>query len=106
MNTTTITHDTTTQKGIDYIGYANGEIAMATATAISSCPKYSEAIAYWDYNVADKMLVVRYMSSSRFYYYKEVPYTVIFGLLTADSIGAYIAKEIKPNYEMMKVGGK
>jgi hypothetical protein len=103
--TATLTHDTTTE-GLDFITYANGETAMASETSIGSCPKHSEAIAYWDYKVADKMLVVRYKSSTRFYYYEEVPYTVIFGLLTADSLGAYIAKEVKPKYGTMKVRGK
>ena len=103
MNIVTLTSNPTSVKGLEYIGYANGETAIANSDSIWDCPKYSEAIAYWDYNVVSNVLAVKYKSNADTYYqYEGVPFTEIFGLLMAESLGAYIAKVIKPRYGVVK----
>lgn len=99
--TTTLTHSKN-QYG-EFIAYANGETAVVRKDNISSCTDYSEAIQYWCYDVKYETLVVQYRNSDNFYRYDAVPYTVIFALMTADSLGAYIAKEIKPNHQVVKI---
>jgi hypothetical protein len=97
-----LTSNPTAVKGLDYIGYANGETAVANHNSIWDCPKYSEAIAYWDYNVVSNLLAVKYKNSDTYYNYEGVPFTAMFGLLMADSLGAYIATVIKPRYGVVK----
>lgn len=46
------------------------------------------------------MLVVQYKNSDTFYRYEGVPFTAMFALMSADSLGAFIAREIKPNYSV------
>lgn len=87
----------------EFIDYANGETAVIRKNSIASCPDHSEAISYWSYDVEYKTLIVHYKKSENYYRYSEVPYTVIFALMTANSLGAYIAKEIKPNHEVVKI---
>lgn len=82
------------------ITYANGEIAWLHETRIGSLVKDSSAIGYWTYDIVSKTLTVQYRSSDTFYYYEEVPYTVIFEMMFADSLGAFVAKTIKPTYSV------
>jgi hypothetical protein len=99
--TTTLTHSKN-QYG-EFIAYANGETAIVRKDSVSSCTDHSEAIRYWSYDVRNQTLTVQYRKSDTFYRYEEVPYAVIFALLTAESLGAYIAKEVKPNYGVVKI---
>ena len=101
MTTTTITKTTIT-KDRDLITYANGEWAhfQKDGTILASLPHNSTAIEFWYYNLADQELVVQYKSSETFYHYEGVPFSVIFDLMLADSLGAFIAKEVKPNYSV------
>jgi hypothetical protein len=96
MTTTTIT------KQNDLITYANGEWAhfQLDGTILASLPHNSTAIEFWYYNLSHQMLVVQYKSSETYYHYDGVPFSVIFDLMLADSLGAFIAKEVKPNYSV------
>jgi hypothetical protein len=98
MSETTLTHiNSTVGKGLNY---ANGEMAWITGDNVRSSCMYSTAIAYWDYSVVTKNFIVKYKSSEKFYQYEGVPYSVIIEMMFADSIGAFIAKQIKPNYSV------
>jgi len=82
-----------------YIEYANGEYAHVGKKFIFSYPENSTAIAEWTYNPTTQTLGVIYKSSETIRYnYDGVPMSVIFTMLTADSLGAFIAREVKPNY--------
>jgi len=89
-----------TSNSIKDIAYANGETALALNDSIWDCPKYSDAIAFWDYNVVSNVLAVKYKNSDTYYHYEGVPFLTMFGLLMAESLGAFIAKEIKPNHRV------
>lgn len=98
MSETTLTHiNSVIGKGLNY---ANGEMAWITGDNVRSSSQYSTAIQYWDYNVVTKNFVVKYKSGEKFYTYEGVPYSVIIEMMFADSLGAFIAKEIKPNYSV------
>lgn len=96
MTTTTITKDK------DLITYANGEWAhfQRDGQVLASCPNNSSAVQFWYYNLSDQELVIQYKKSETFYHYENVPFSVIFDLMLADSLGAFIAKEVKPKYSV------
>jgi hypothetical protein len=81
-----------------YIDYANGECAIVGKSYIMSFPENSTAIAEWTYRPAKQTLSVIYKKGDTRYTYEAVPMSVIFAMLTADSLGAFIAREVKPNY--------
>lgn len=98
MSETTITPlSTDTAKGLLY---ANQEMAWFSDERIGSSVLHSSAIAYWSYNPSSKELAVKYLSSDTHYIYEQVPYSVIFDMMFADSLGAFIAKSIKPLYSI------
>lgn len=84
-----------------YIDYANGEWAMVSKNSVWSHPSNSTAIKAWDYFPASKRLTVVYKNSDKAYYYEGVPMGVIFAMMTADSLGAFIAREVKPHYSVV-----
>lgn len=86
-----------------YIDYANGEWAMVGKTSIWSRPDHSTAIAEWAYYPASQTLTVMYKNGDTRYRYEGVPMSVIFSMMTADSLGAFIAREVKPNYSVVGV---
>jgi hypothetical protein len=94
---TTVTSTGETSKGL---GYANGEMAWFRDNSIASSTMYSTAIAYWTYDVVTKDFIVKYKSSETYYTYEGVPHSVIFDMMFADSLGAFIAKTIKPTYSV------
>jgi hypothetical protein len=96
MTPTTITKDQET------LTYANGEWAhfFLDGALLSSCPSNSSAIQFWSYDIRNGEFVVQYKKSDTFYRYEAVPFKVIFDLMLAESLGAFIAKEIKPNYSV------
>lgn len=83
-----------------YITYANGELAWIRGEKISSSTSQSTAVDYWQYEVKQLTLVVKYKNTDTFYTYEGVPFTAVFALMSADSLGAFIAKEIKPHYSV------
>ena len=97
-NTSTIRQSTLTSE--TYIDYANQELAVVGADTIGSLPHNSSAIKFWSYNIKTNELAVQYKSSDTFYRYEGVPFYTMFALMNADSLGAFIAKEIKPNYSV------
>jgi hypothetical protein len=101
MNENTLTFIPTSDiSNTNGLTYANGEQAWLHETRIGSIVDNSTAIQYWSYDIETKKLTVQYRSSDTYYYYEEVPYTVIFEMMFADSLGAFIAKTIKPTYSV------
>jgi len=94
----TLTYDTDTNPCVTY---ANNEWAFVREEHISSSTKYSTAIDWWRYGVKSNILTVKYKNSETFYDYEGVPFTAMFALMSADSLGAFIAKEIKPIYGLV-----
>ena len=94
----TLTYDTDTRPCVTY---ANNEWAWVREDSISSATLYSTAIEYWYYNVKTNVLTVHYKNSDTYYDYEGVPFTAMFALMSADSLGAFIAKEIKPKYGLV-----
>ena len=94
----TLTYDTDHNPCVTY---ANNEWAWVRDEYISSSTRYSTAIEWWQYNVKTNKLVVQYKNSETFYNYYGVPFALVFALMTADSLGAFIAKEIKPHYSVV-----
>jgi hypothetical protein len=84
------------------IEYANNETAMIGRTAITSYPLHSTAISYWHYNPATNELVVCYTDGDTYYTYEGVLMRTVFAMFTADSLGAFIATEVKPNHKVRK----
>jgi hypothetical protein len=94
----TLIYETTTVG--ECLTYANGEWAWISGDYIASSPKNSTAIGFWKYEVGTKLLVVRYKNAETFYTYEGVPFPTMFALMSADSLGAFIAREIKPNFSV------
>lgn len=84
----------------DCLTYANDEWAWVSGDYIASSPMHSSAIRFWKYEVVTKVLVVKYKNSDTFYTYEGVPFPTMFALMSADSLGAFIAREIKPNFSV------
>ena len=80
--------------------YANGEWAWILGDSIACTVKNSSAIEYWSYDTVRNELLVKYKSSPTGYTYYGVPFATMFALMSADSLGAFIAKEIKPNFSV------
>ena len=94
----TLTYDKTSHGNL--ITYANNEWAWVQDDNISSCTRHSTAISFWVYYPKSGKLAVQYKSSPTFYHYEGVPFSVMFALMSADSLGNFIAKEVKPNYSV------
>lgn len=97
MTTTTIT-----KQSADCLLYANDERAffLNEGQWLASLPLQSSAIQWWSYELGTGVLTVQYQSSDTFYRYQSVPFHVIFDLMLAESLGHFIAKEVKPNYSV------
>lgn len=64
-------------------------------------PSNSSAIESVHWISQTGSLAVRYTNNSTHYYYQNVPATVVFHLLVADSFGKFINTHIKPNYTVL-----
>ena len=60
----------------------------------------SSAIEMFHYMTNRGTLVVIYKGSEKKYFYEAVPAYKIFQMLASESIGAFIAKAIKPHHEV------
>lgn len=98
MSETTLIH--INQEHLKGLKYANLELAILDGDEIRSSCQKSSAISWWSYNVVSKDFTVRYESSKKFYKYEGVPHSIIIEMMFADSLGAFIAKTIKPNYSV------
>lgn len=98
----TLTYETSTHPLIgDCITYSNNEWAFVGKDHIGSTPRFSTAISHWAYYPKESMLVVLYKSSNdTYYHYLDVPFSTILAMMTAESLGSFIAKEIKPNFSV------
>lgn len=75
-----------------------GELFIWTTGRLSFHSTSSTSINQWSW--ADDTLTVKYNGTTdKVYHYHKVPYSVAIALLDAKSMGSYIAKEVKPNYE-------
>lgn len=81
-----------------YITYANNECAIVAKAFIYSFPENSTAVAEWTYRPAEQTLSVIYKNGDTRYTYEGVPMSTVFAMLTAESLGAFIAREVKPNF--------
>lgn len=98
MSETTLTHiNHPHTKGLKY---ANLEMSILQGDEIRSYCQNSSAIRWWSYNVVTKNFTVKYHSGEKYYTYEGVPHAVIIEMMFADSLGAFIAKTIKPNYSV------
>jgi hypothetical protein len=59
----------------------------------------SSAISMWSY--FENTLTVTYTANDKMYHYKDVPFTVIAQMLTAESVGKFINVVVKPNYKFI-----
>lgn len=84
----------------DCLTYANDEWAWVSKDYIASSPMHSSAIGFWSYEVVTQLLIVKYKNGDTFYTYEGVPFPTMFALMSADSLGAFIAREIKPNFSV------
>jgi hypothetical protein len=66
------------------------------------CHPNSTSIFKWEYEPEFQLLTVNYKSDPwKKYAYAGVGYEVLVGLLTTKSVGSFIAKTVKPNYELL-----
>lgn len=98
-NNATITY-AKTGTGRHLVTYANNEWAWVENDLICSCPRQSTAVGFWYYEPKTQALVVKYKGGDTYYKYEGVPFFTIFAMLTADSLGAFIAREVKPHFSV------
>lgn len=81
------------------VPYANGETAMFVGPRVlGDHPHNSSAIKFWCYDFEAERLTVLYHGGVNFYDYETVPASTLFAMLAADSLGSFIAREVKPNF--------
>lgn len=61
----------------------------------------SSAVECVTYSLDTNTLGIAYTGNKQ-YFYREVPFATVIQMLNADSVGAFIAKRIKPNFEFWK----
>lgn len=83
------------------IQYGDGESASVKGDNITSLPGRSSAVGYWNWNKGN--LTVKYRGSQDFYRYIGVSLGAVLRMMNAESLGAFIATEVKPNYEVVKI---
>lgn len=74
----------------------NANLMDAMGGLISFMPE-SSAVNYLTYMLADERLGVTF-SNGQTYFYEQVEFATVIQLLASDSVGAFIAKQIKPNH--------
>jgi hypothetical protein len=77
----------------------NGTFTVYDDGHLVSYPE-SSAIDLLHYMPNTETLVVIYKGSEKKYFYEAVPSYKIFQMLASESIGAFIAKAIKPHHEV------
>lgn len=75
----------------------NGRVRLMPSGNLVCLSPDSTAIANWVYLTDKKVLAVKW--GTREYHYRGVPFSVVYGLMSADSVGAFMNKEVKPKYE-------
>ena len=95
-NTLTVT-PLTFQPEVLCVDYANGEMAFIDPNGdIRSSLTHSSAVKFWKWS--NGTLAVIYQSSDKMYEYEGVPVTLVWEIMLAESVGAFIAKRVKPHY--------
>jgi hypothetical protein len=77
----------------------NGTFTVYDDGVIVGYPE-SSAVKDWTYLTHTQTLVVTFTSSTKEYFYNDVPAYKVFQMLASESIGAFIAKAIKPHHEV------
>lgn len=99
MSVTPHNEPMTATKRIPQITLPNGDMVFIMQDNVFCAEVTSTSIQYWAYMPNSKRFTVQYRTSETYYTYVGVPFEVVHGLMTADSVGKYVATEIKPNYE-------
>jgi hypothetical protein len=79
-------------KGVVFL-YADGTISCDVTKSTS--------INYWTWSANNVLSVNFVQTPEKYYHYKGVPYSTVVGLLMTKSVGSFVAREIKPNYELL-----
>ena len=98
-----LTARTYPDSGILFLDYSNGEQALVSRLTIWSQPENSTAIAEWEYDPKRETLTVIYKNGETRYTYEGVPMKMVFLMMSADSLGSFVAREIKPKYSVAGV---
>lgn len=100
MNNTTNTVTYADHETGHMVTYANNEWAWVKEDSIASYTTYSTAVQWWRYEAKYGILTVQYKNNDTYYKYEGVPFYTVFAMLTADSLGAFIAREVKPHFSV------
>jgi hypothetical protein len=92
---------TFTHKSLNPLPLGNGTFSVLEDSSLIIYPEGSSAIQQVSYLASSGTLSVRYTGNDTLYFYYEVPATVVFHLLVADSFGKFINTHIKPNYKVL-----
>jgi hypothetical protein len=95
MNKTAIQYQTTVHDLP--MPQGNGTFTIYDDGAIVGNPE-SSAIHQFTYLPHTQCLVIEYVGNSEHYYYDDVPAYKVFQMLASESIGAFVAKAIKPHH--------
>lgn len=82
------------------ITHGDRETATMNGDSIFCAPRKSTAVTLWKYKGG--VLMVLYKGSKHYYRYEGVTMAKVFQMMAAESLGAFIAEEIKPNHKVVK----
>ena len=92
---------TFTHKSLNPLPSGNGAFSVLENSSLIVYPEGSSAIESVHYLASSNTLCVMYKGNTTNYHYQDVPATVMFHLLVADSFGKFINAHIKPNYKVL-----
>ena len=98
METIAIQYKTPTVNNLP-MPQGNGTFCILESGNLIGHPE-SSAVYEWVYLANKGTLVVEYKGSTKEYFYEKVPANKVFQMLASESIGAFIAKAIKPHHEV------
>ena len=85
-----------------HITTPTGMVTIDKTDGYMACYKTnSEAVSSWAFLPQHGALNVTW--GDKTYIYMGVPFAIAVRLLATDSVGRFINKEVKPNYEVLKV---
>lgn len=74
-----------------------GRVGVQKCGSFVCADPISKVITQWVWLAPTKTLVVDWDHKS--YLYKEVPFSTIHAMMSAQSLGEFLNKEVKPNYQ-------
>jgi hypothetical protein len=91
---------TTNKPDVTGLETPKGRVWLWANGAVSCQVAESTSIKYWSWG--RNLLTVEFVQSpNKYYHYQGVPYSTVVELLNADSVGSFVARQIKPNYELL-----